>query len=283
MKLLRRATGAPQADEEPVDLVQAEAKTGANGAPAAANGHAAAAPTTAPVDPSTKGTKASSRADRAAARSDRAHLVRQARKATSKMEPPEPRYGIYVALFMAAVALVSLFSTDAEQVSQKVGKATRTVWEVVPHDQVVPAASAVLALVAASALTIYWRKRMVTMVAFMITAALSISLPLPQSMADLRWGLYLVPLGYAMWVFWRQNKAQKALLATSAREARDEGATAGSGPRRSQAAHQATARAGRSRRKDQDAPISVTGRPLPPSSGRYTRPQPRRRAGQRKR
>ncbi|MGC8627256.1 MAG: hypothetical protein ACP5VR_06800 [Acidimicrobiales bacterium] len=227
----------------------------------------------------------SAKQERAAARAARMQSVRQARKATSQMEPPEPRYGLYVAAFMVAVAVISLVSTDSEEVTKKVGKTTTTVWQVVPHYQVVPAAIAVLVLVSASAVTIYWRRRLVTMMAFMLTAALSISLPLPKSLADLRWGLYLVPLGYAMWVFWRQNKAQKTLLATAnaGRQAPAQSATSSSGNSRRPQASRANAPTSRTKRKNEAQVFAPTGRPLPPSSGRYTRPQARPRTGQRKR
>jgi len=274
VNLLRRAPAAQSAEDDTIDLAQ----TGA-----AAPGRQLARQD-AQANERGKGAT-SAKQQRAAARATRMQSVRQARKASSQMEPPEPRYGLYVAAFMVAVAVISLVSTDSEQVAKKVGKTTTTAWKVVPHDQVVPAAIAVLVLVLASAFTIYWRKRLVTMMAFMLTAALSISLPLPQSLADLRWGLYLVPLGYAMWVFWRQNKAQKTLLAASnaGRQAPTSSTASSNGTSRHAQPSRASAPAPRTKRKNEADVFAPTGRPLPPSSGRYTRPQARPRAGQRKR
>ena len=279
MNLLRRVTGAPQAnpdDIEPAGTGTAETAIGSNPKPQPSDRSVQASPRRS--DPGTKSAKEQRGADRAT----RMQSIREARKATSKMEAPEPKFGLYVAAFMVAVALISLFSTDAEQLTKKVGKTTQTYWHVLPQSQVTPVAIATIALVIASASTIYWRKRLVTMFAFMITAALSISLPLPQSMADLRWGLYLVPLGYAMWMFWRQNKAQKAVLAKTAGVSAPGGASTRGASRRGQKAASDPPPV-RSRRKDQATSSSTGGRSLPPSSGRYTRPQAKPRAGQRKR
>jgi hypothetical protein len=278
VSLLRRVSGAPQAKQDDIDLAQAErAEAEVEVNPKTPPTPRSYQPPPGRSDPGAR----SAKEQRAADRSSRMQNIREARKATSKMEAPEPKFGLYVAAFMVAVALISLFSTDAEQLTKKVGKTTQTYWHVLPQSQVTPVAIATIALVIASASTIYWRKRLVTMFAFMITAALSISLPLPRSMADLRWGLYLVPLGYAMWMFWRQNKAQKAVLAKTGGGSRSPGTSTNGAARRGQKASNQPEP--RSRRKDQAAPVLAGGRPLPPSSGRYTRPQAKPRAGQRKR
>ena len=209
--------------------------------------------------------------------------VREARKAVGGMEPPEPRYGLYVVAVLIGAALISLFSTDVEDVAKKVHGKTVTVTQVVPHSQVVVVVSGVLLLALGSAATIYWRRRMVTMMAFMLTAIFAISLPLPQSMTDLRWLIYLVPLGYAAWVFFRQNKAQKALLARRTTSTSSTAGASGNGASRQggQASRQA---APRSRKKDAGKQaVGATGRALPADNRRYTRPQAKARAGQRKR
>jgi hypothetical protein len=228
------------------------------------------------------GPQPTERQQRAAARATRTQEVREARKAVGGMEPPEPRFGLYVAAALVGAALISLFNTDVEDVAKKVHGKTVTVSQVVPHSQVVVVVSGVLLLTLGSAATIYWRRRMVTMMAFMLTAIFAISLPLPQSMADLRWVIYLVPLGYAAWMFFRQNKAQKLLLSKRTTSAGPSGASSnGAGRQGGQASRQA---APRSRKKDTGKQVvGATGRALPADNRRYTRPQAKARAGQRKR
>ena len=138
-------------------------------------------------------------------------LIRQARKASSSMQDPEPVRGLMVAGFLVLVGLVSYFSTDSEQVSQKVHGKTEVVSQAVTH----PATAVLLVVIAlAAAGTIYWRKRYVTGIAFMIAAAVGIGAPLPKSLSDGMWLTFLVPAGYVLWLLmFRMNKEQKAWLA----------------------------------------------------------------------
>ena len=56
-------------------------------------------------------------------------LVRQARKATSAMEAPEPSRGVYVGVFLVAIGLLSYLSTDVIQETVKLHGKTTTVTE----------------------------------------------------------------------------------------------------------------------------------------------------------
>ena len=60
-------------------------------------------------------------------------LVRQARKASSAMQDPEPVRGLMVAGFLVLVGLVSYFSTDTEQASKKVHGKTEVVSQTITH------------------------------------------------------------------------------------------------------------------------------------------------------
>ena len=116
-----------------------------------------------------------------------------------------------VAGFLVLVGLVSYFSTDSEQVSQKVHGKTQVVSQTITH----PATAILLVVIAlAAAGTIYWRKRYVTGIAFMVAAAVGIGAPLPKSLSDGMWLTFLVPAGYVLWMLmFRMNKEQKAWLA----------------------------------------------------------------------
>ena len=124
-------------------------------------------------------------------------LVSQARKASSAMQDPEPVRGLMVAGFLVLVGLVSYFSTDTEQASKKVHGKTQVVSQTITH----PATAILLVVIAlASAATIYWRKRYVTGIAFMIAAAVGIGAPLPRALSDAMWLTFLVPAGYVLWL-----------------------------------------------------------------------------------
>jgi hypothetical protein len=200
-------------------------------------------------------------------------VIRQARKATSAMQDPEPVRGLMVAAFLVAVGVVSYLSKDVQSVSEKVHGKTHVVQQSVTH----PQAAILLVVVAlAAAASIHWRRRYVTAVAFMISAAIGIAAPLPSALSDLMWLTFLVPAGYVLWMLmFRMNKEQKAWIAahSPAREAKSS-TTAGSG-KQSQGGKQ-PATTSRSK-KAKSEPVSSTGRALPQNSGRYTRPQNRPR------
>jgi hypothetical protein len=220
---------------------------------------------------------------KAAQKASRMDLIRQARKASSSMQDPEPVRGLMVAGFLVLVGLVSYFSTDSEQVSRKGHGKTEVVSQAVTH----PATAILLVVIAlAAAGTIYWRKRYVTGIAFMIAAAVGIGAPLPKSLSDGMWLTFLVPAGYVLWLLmFRMNKEQKAWLAAhgaSNQSASSTGSSVGSARQKSSSQRgQAASSNSRSRKKDQVA-VSSSGRPLPENSGRYTRPQSKPKAGQRR-
>jgi hypothetical protein len=291
VNLFRRASAPPQDDEEDLSVAdgadQLEYEPGADQLeyePEDEPGVVADTETDEPATPSPQG----ERQQKAAQKSSRMELVRQARKASSAMQDPEPQRAWMVSAFLVAVGLLSYFSKDVEQVSQKVHGKTHLVSETVVH----PSTAALLVIVAlVAAATTYWRKRYVTGIAFMIAAAVGIGAPLPSGLSDVMWLTFLVPAGYVLWLLmFRMNKEQKAWLAAHGASAQNNGGSSsarstssGSSSRQkssSQRGQQSTS-AARSRKKDQPA-ISATGRPLPQNSGRYTRPQSKPKASQRR-
>lgn len=274
MNLFRRSA-APDQDEEDASLVA----DGSDGAEYdEVEGEASAGPVTAASRPvSSSSSQPSEKQQKASQRASRMDLVRQARKASSAMQDPEPVRGLMVAAFLVLVGLVSYFSNDVESVSQKVHGKTQVVSEPITH----PATAVLLIVVAlVCAGTIYWRKRYVTGIAFMISAAIGIGAPLPKSLSDLMWLTFLVPAGYVLWLLmFRMNKEQKAWLAAHGGGSRSSGGTAASTSRQKATAQkgQTAPSTSRSRKKDQAA-TSATGRPLPQNSGRYTRPKAKPKA-----
>jgi hypothetical protein len=272
VNLFRRGTTAPQDEEEGssaagteiTDMAEDEdAGTGARSM--AETGRPAASP------PQTE------KQQKAAQRASRMDLVRQARKASSAMQDPEPVRGLMVAAFLVAVGLLSYFSQDVEQVSQKVHGKTQVVSQPITH----PATAVLLVVVAlACAATIYWRRRYVTGIAFMVAAAIGIGAPLPKSLSDLMWLTFLVPAGYVLWLLmFRMNKEQKAWLAAHGASNQSSASTSsgGTGRQKSSQKRQPAAASSRSRNKGQVA-VNASGRALPESSGRYTRPKSKPKA-----
>ena len=271
MNFLRRGSSAPDdedassvdddpgvADPDAADDYVADDETAGASARAASGktATAAAAGTAATPDQSERQQKASKRASRM-------DLIRQARKASSGMQDPEPVRGLMVAGFLVLVGLVSYFSTDSEQVSQKVHGKTQVVSQTITH----PATAILLVVVAlAAAGTIYWRKRYVTGIAFMVAAAVGIGAPLPKSLSDGMWLTFLVPAGYVLWLLmFRMNKEQKAWLAAhgAANQSSGSASSTSSGRKKSSSSRgQAAASTSRSRKKDEVA-VSASGRPLP--------------------
>ena len=290
MNLLRRGSSEPDdedassvdddpgvADPDAADDYVADDETAGVNTRAASGktASAAAAGTAATLDQSERQQKASKRASRM-------DLIRQARKASSGMQDPEPVRGLMVAGFLVLVGLVSYFSTDSEQVSQKVHGKTQVVSQTITH----PATAILLVVVAlVAAGTIYWRKRYVTGIAFMVAAAVGIGAPLPKSLSDGMWLTFLVPAGYVLWLLmFRMNKEQKAWLAAhgAANQGSAGASSTSSGRQKSSSSRgQAATSTSRSRKKDEVA-VSASGRPLPENSGRYTRPQSKPKAGQRR-
>lgn len=210
------------------------------------------------------------RQQKAETRSKRMDLVRQARKATSAMQPPEPVRALYVSAYLVAIGVFSFLSTDVGQ--QDVKQHGKTVVKTVtlpPH----PAQAVILAFLALmSAGSVYWKRRYLTGILFMLTAAIGVGTPLPKGLQDLTWVNFLVPAAFVLWMLiFRMNKEQKAWLA-------DHG---GQTQRAAPASRNVKSRGGGARSRGASA-TTTRGRPAAPVSGRYTPPRPKSRAAQRK-
>jgi len=213
------------------------------------------------------------RAQKKQLRAVRLERVAKARAATRAMVPPEPTRGLYVAIALAAAAVYSYLSTDVEAVVSTVKHKSVTSYKTIPPH---PDAAIILFVLAiAAAVTIYWRRRLVTGVAFMLTAALGLGTPFPKAATDLQYAVFLLPAAYVLWMLiFRMNKDQKALLAKMA-------PSGGGAPGRNasrRAAGQASSSTARRGRKAETT--TVTGRPVPSSSGRYTPPRAKPRRAQ---
>jgi hypothetical protein len=193
------------------------------------------------------------------------------------MEAPEPVRGIYVSAYLVVVGVFSYLSTDVGQAYVKVHGKTTTVNENITH----PATALILVVLAlAAGGTIYWRRRYVTGIAFMLTAAIGMGVPFPNGLKDLAYLTFVGPALYVLWMLmFRMNKQQKAWLASHSSAATRSGPSRSSG--RSQAPRQQASSA-RSRRAKDEPVVTASGRALPPNSGRYTQPRAKPRAGARK-
>ena len=271
MSFLRRGSPAPEGDEDD-SAVAEDLDTSDNGAPVA--------------DQQPASPPQSERQQKSGQRATRMDLIRQARKASAGMEDPEPVRGLMVAGFLAAVGLFSFFSKDVQQVSHKLNGKTTVVNQLVPPHP--PTAMLLVVVALASAGTIYWRRRYVTSIAFMISAAVGIGTPFPKGLSDLMWLTFLVPAGYVLWVLmFRMNKQQKAWLAAHGASSQGGGGggggSSGSSSKRQAQRSQQASTSSRSRKAKPETPTSnATGRALPENSGRYTRPKSKPPAGQRR-
>jgi hypothetical protein len=219
------------------------------------------------------------RQQKAAERTTRMAHVRKARTAVSAMRPPEAVRGIFVGVALLGIAAVSWFSRDVVQSYKTVhGKSKlEDVYYVHPGAAVLFAGLVLLAVG-----TVYFRKRIVTVIAFMVAAAIGIDVPLPSSATDLRWVAFAVPAGYSVWVwYFRMQKDQKAWIAANPMPGGSPAAAPASRSRQAQrgGASKSTA----SPRKSRDVPaVGLNGRALPTNTGRYTQPRAKSRAGQRR-
>jgi hypothetical protein len=217
---------------------------------------------------------------KAAARARRMELVREARKASSAMQSPEPSRGLLVSAYLVAVGILSFVSKDLANETIKVHGKTETVQRTIAAHN--PTAIAIVVLALGAAATIYWRRRYLTGISFMLTAAIGISVPFPKGLQDLVWLTFIVPAAYVLWMLmFRMNKEQKNYMAAIA-PAGATGGTAARSTSRSSSAAKARTSGARSRRGSDEPVVTASGKPLPPSSGRYTRPQQKARAGARK-
>lgn len=221
------------------------------------------------------------RQQRAAQRSAQMGRTREARKATSALRPPEQQRALYVALVLLAIAVFSYLSKDVVPEDVTVKHKT-VVKNVVQHH---PEAAVLLGILVLLALgTLYFRKRVVTATAFILTAAIGVGVPLPANAGDIKWVAFIVPGGYAMWVLIiRMRKDQTEWMAQHA-PAATPGARSSSGTTRarSQPKTTSTSTAGRARKVKDQPVVGPNGKTLPPNSGRYTRPRGKARAAQRR-
>lgn len=216
------------------------------------------------------------RREKAANRSAVMARTREARKAAGAMKAPEPRWAIYCAVALLALAAYSFFSPDISAQDKTVKHKTVLVDVPVSHPGV---AIVVAVLVLGTLVTLYWRRRIVTVVAFMITAAIGVDIPLPKNAQDVKWLAFLIPAGFALWVWgFRMRKDQSDWLAangatrtttTTARTTSGRASTGASAAKGQRAASSAK----RGKSPKQEPAVGLNGRALPASTGRYTRPQ----------
>ncbi len=204
-------------------------------------------------------------------RAARSEVIRQARSAVKAMTRPEPQYGLYTSALLVILGLVSFLSRDVAQQYEKIhGKVKAVNVVVAPYHSQEAVILTVLAV--AAAVTIYWRRRLVTGIAFMLAAAIGVGTPFPSGYSDLKWLAFLVPAAYVFWMLiFRMNKEQKAWLSRNSPAASASGtASARSSGRRPGATKPAASRSGRAKTQP---PTTASGRPLPTPNARYTPPR----------
>jgi len=216
------------------------------------------------------------RKQKAELRAVRLERTREARAATRMMVAPEHKYGIYVSIVLVLVAVYSFLSTDVGQVNEPVhGKAHYVQATLPPH----PAQAIVLLIFAlAAAATIYWRRRLVSGLSYIVTGFFAIQTPLPKAASDLAYFLFLVPAGYAFWMLmFRMNKEQKAWLNEHYPPA---GGTAAAATRNS--TRRAAASGGPARSSRGSSASAGASRAAQIRSGRYTPPRAKTKSAPRK-
>jgi hypothetical protein len=228
------------------------------------------------------------RKQKSADRSSYQELRRQAAKATSGLQDPEPRRGIYVGIALGALAVLSYFGQDLYPKVVTSHHKSVTEWLPITH----PEAAIILFVVAVgAAVSTYWRRRYVSGVAFFVAGVAGMDTPYPKGLSDLQYLVFAIGAGYFLWVImFRMNKQKKEWIAEHTPKASRSGSSSGattSSARQSQrkksGSAKAAAPAARTRKAKADAPVlSATGRALPPSNGRYTRPRGTSRASQRR-
>ena len=218
------------------------------------------------------------RQQRSAQRSAQMARTREARKAAGGMRAPEALRAVLVGVVMVGIAIFSYISKDVVQQTKTVHKKSVLVNVPTTH----PGIAIVLAILVLGTLaTVYFRKRLVTVIGFMLCAAIGVDAPLPTNATNLRWVTFIVPAGYALWVWaFRMRKDQNEWLAQHPLAGGPSPrSTATTRPGQKAGAASAAARS----RKPKDEPVvGLNGKVLPPSSGRYTRPQAKARAAQRR-
>lgn len=204
--------------------------------------------------------------------------VQKARSATRVMQSPEPRWGIYVSVLLVAISMYSFFSADVYAKTSTVKGKTHVTYLPTTHP---PQALLLLIFAVGAATTIYWRRRLVTGIAFMLAAAVGLDILAPQAASGLQYVAFGAPAVYVLWMLiFRMNKEQKELLAEMTPATRGASGAARNSSRR--AAATPASDSSRGRRGSRAPATTATGRALPPSSGRYTPPRAKSRAAQRK-
>lgn len=234
-----------------------------------------------PVSDEARQAQLAERRQKAALRNARMAQTREARKACGAMKPPEASRGLYAALALLAIAVFSFVSKDVAQETKTVNH--KSIVENIPYGPH-PAGALLLGVLALVTIgTIYFRRRLVTVIAFMVTAAIGVDVPLPLADSDLRWLAFLVPAAYALWIYaFRLRKDQTAWMAEHPLPGNLGGASAG--PARAGApargARKAAAGTARARAAKQEPVLGPNGRALPANTGRYTRPKTKPKAAQ---
>jgi hypothetical protein len=283
VSLLRRGSPAPATDEDTIDedddgeVTTVDVKSHA--VPEASLGTSA-------KDIERK-QKELVRKQKAADRASYQQLRREASKATSALQDPEPRRALYIAAVMVGLAAFSYFGKDIyPKVSTVHGKSV-THWLPITHP---PTAIIVFLVTVVAAASIYWKRRYVTAGAFFLAGVLGVDTPFPTGLTDLEYLIFATGAGYGVWVIaFRMNKQKKEWITAhspkAGRSASTSAGTATSRPsqRKRSGGSQAAAPAARTRKAKPDAPVvTATGRALPASNSRYTRPQSKSRASQRR-
>ncbi len=192
MSLLRRGSPAPATDEDTIDedddgeTTTRDVKSRA--APEASSGTSA-------KDIERK-QKELNRKQKTADRASYQELRRQAAKVTSALEGPEPRRGIYVAVVMVALAAFSYFGQDVYPKMTTVHGKSVEHWEPITHPET---AILVFLVTVAAAVSIHWKRRYVTAIAFFVAGVLGIDTPFPSGLTDLEYLIFAIGAGYFVW------------------------------------------------------------------------------------
>jgi len=283
VSLLRRASPPPDSDEDTGDEDYDEEATTVD-----------VKPRTAPEASSANSAKEIEHEQKELIRKqkgrDRAayqELRREAAKATSALEDPEPKRALYVAAVMVVLAVFSFFGKDVYLKAVTVHGKSVTHWAPVTYP---PTAIIVIVVTVAAVVSIYWKRRYVTAIAFFVAGVLGIDTPFPTGLTDLEYLIFAAGAGYFIWVImFRMNKQKKAWISAHQPKASRSASSTSAGTassRQSQCKRpgggQAAAQAARSRKAKADAPVvTATGRALPASNSRYTRPQSKSRSSRR--
>ena len=279
MSLLRRASPSPDSDEDTSDEDYDEATV--------VDGQSPPTPQASSAKEIERKQKELIRKQKAADRTSYQELRREAAKATSALEDPEPRRAIYVAAVMVGLAVFSYFGNDVYPKAVTVHGKSTTHWAAITHPET---AIIVFVVTVGAAVSIYWKRRYVTAIAFFVAGVLGIDTPFPTGLTDLEYLIFAAGAGYFIWVImFRMNKQKKQWISDhqpkTSRSASSSSAGTGGGrqsQRKRPGGNQAAAQAARSRKAKADAPVvTATGRALPASNSRYTRPQSKSRSSRR--